>query len=330
MATTPLTLADMISESTPLVAGVLQTLREESQFMDVLPFSDIAAISVKVYQEGSMPNVSWRRIGLDHGSVKGDKPQEITENAFSLGNEIDLDIMYMKDKSARLYDPKVYQTRLITKALARNFTNKAINGLPTDKTNPTGLWYRLVYDLPASQSILAASGGLDISPDSAALAVNTQIFIDQLDQLLYAVTGSLTGGSNVILLANDTSIFRLNSAFRQSGNLSEAKDQLGRVFMEYKGAKIIDMGYQYDEATRIIGNAELANGTALTGGGSTTIYAIKVGKDAFTAWQEYAMIVHPFELQSNKVTYKSVIDWVVGLAVAHPRAVARLYGIIAA
>lgn len=327
MTTTPLTLADYAAEPTPLVAGVAKILREESKFMDVLPFHDAGSLSVKVIREGSMPNVSWRRIGADHGSVKGAKPTEITENAFSIGNEIDVDIAYMKDKSARLYNPMTYQTHLITKAIARNFTDKAINGLPTDKDNPVGLYFRTMNDLPSSQRI---SAGVDISSDNASLSSAIQTYIDKLDELLYAVTDNLNGGEGVYLLTNDTAILRTNAAFRQSGLLKETEDALGRTFLTYKGAQFIDMGLKYDEATRIIGNVELANGTALTGGPATSIYAIKVGKENFTAWQEYGLTVSPPELQSNKVTYKSVIDWVVGLAIAHPRSVARLYGVTAA
>lgn len=330
MATTPLTLADYAAEPEPLVAGVAKVLREESPFMDILPFTDVGALNVKVVKEGSMPSVSWRNIGADHGSVKATKPTEITETAYSLGNEIDVDIAYMKDKSARLYNPMTYQTKLITKAMARNFTNVAINGLPSDQSNPVGLWHRVINDLDSSQNILAKSGGLDISPDASGLAASIQAFIDKLDELLYAVTDNMNGGDGVYILCNDTSLFRVNSAFRQSGLLDETKDTLGRVFKTYKGARFIDMGLKYDESTRIIGNAETAAGTALTGGGCTSMYAIKVGKENFTAWQEYSLTVHAPELQSNKVTYKSVIDWIVGLAIVHPRSVARLYGITAA
>jgi hypothetical protein len=236
----------------------------------------------------------------------------------------------MKDTSAKLYDPRTYQTKMVTKAIARNFTDKAINGLPSDEKNPVGLWYRVKTDFDSSQNILAKSSGLDISPDASGLAANIQAFIDKLDELLYAVTDSFDGGDGVYIAVNDTLLGRINSAFRQSGLLDTSKDALGRVFKTYKGARFIDMGRKYDDSTRIIGNVELADGTALTGGACTTAYAFKVGKEYFTGWQEYALEVGDYELQSNKVTYKQVIDWMIGLAASHPRCIARLYGIIAA
>lgn len=328
--TVPLTLADYAAEPKELVAGVAKVLREESKFMDILPFVDVGALSVKTVREGGMPNVSWRNIGADHGSVKATKPDEVTENAFSIGNEIIVDKVYMKDKSVRLYNPMTYQTQMVTKAISRNFTDKSINGLPGDKSNPVGIWYRVKNDLSSSQNILAGSGGLDISPDATGLAANGQALIDKLDQLLYAVTDNFDGGKGVYILTNDTLIMRINSIFRQSGQLQTNTDALGRKFIEYKGATFIDMGMKYDDATRIMGNVEMADGSALTGGSCTAAYAIRVGKEYFTGWQEYALDVSEPELQANKVTYKSVIDWMVGLAVSHPRSIARLYGIIAA
>ena len=331
MTTLNLTLADYAAEPNALVAGVAKSLTEESRFMDILPFADVGTMSVMIYREGGMPSVSWRNLGASHGSALATKPIELTENAFSVGNEIDVDKAYMKDKSARLVNPMTYQTKMITRAIARNFNNAAINGLPSDQKSPVGLWYRCKTDLAASQNVLAKTSGLDISPDATTLSANGQAMIDKLDELLYSITGSLdAGGNNIYLACNDTLMMRINSIFRQSGLLDSTKDSLGRIFTTYKGAKFIDMGLKYDDTNRIIGNVELADGSAIVGGASTSIYAFKTGKEDFTAWQEYALEVSAPELQADKVTYKSVIDWMVGLAISNPRSVARLYGIIAA
>jgi hypothetical protein len=325
MATLPLSLADYAAEPKPLVAGVANILRKESKIMDILPFPDVAALSINVVREGNMPSVSWRNIGADHSSAKATKPTEVTEEAFSIGNEIDVDKVYMKDKSARLYDPRTYQQNMVVKSIARNFSNVFINGLPSDNSNPVGLFHRNLYDQASSQRI---NGNVDISADASTLSANIQTFIDALDSTLYAVTDSLEGGQGVYVLCNDTLLMRINSIFRQSGLLSTTQDALGRTFMQYKGATFIDMGLKYDESTRIIGNAE--SGTALSGGAATSAYAIKVGREYLTGWQMYGLEVSDWVLQSNQVTYKQVIDWMVGIAMSHPRSVARLYGITAA
>lgn len=325
----PLTLADYATDARPLVAGVAKTLRENSRFMDILPFPDVGSLSVKVVREGTMPNVSWRNIGAAHANLNASKPDEVNEQAFSIGNTVIIDKVYMKDRSPRLYNPLTYQTTMTVKGIARNFCDAAINGLPGDLTRPVGLHHRTMNELPADATI--PGGGLDISPDAVGLAANIQTFFDFLDGVLYQLTDTFDLASNVYLLCNDTVIQRFNSIARQSGLLQTTTDALGRTFMEYKGAKFVDMGRTFDDATRIIGNTELDVPTALVGGDATSIYGIRVGNEYFTAWQEYGLDVSaPMLDPTNQVLFTSVIDWVVGLAVSHPRySVARLHGIVA-
>ncbi|MEN6571402.1 MAG: hypothetical protein ABFD24_06140 [Anaerolineaceae bacterium] len=317
-----MTLADYAVSPKPFLAGVARKLREESTFMDTLNFVTANALAIKVVREGSLPTIAWRNIGNPHGSSKAGQPDEVVERAYSIGNEILFDKTMLMDKTPRIYDPKTYQADQITKAIARTFNDACINGLPSDLLNPVGLWYRLMNDFP-SQMIAA---NLDISSDATGLAANIQSFFDALDSLLYSLTGKLDG-NGVYLYCNDTMLLRYQSIMRQSNQLSTTTDALGRTFTDYKGAKFVDMGYKTDDLTPIINNLE--NGTALTGGAQTSIYAARVGDEYFTGWQEYAMEVFEPELTSDKVTYKQVIDWVPGIAVSHPRSIARLHSITA-
>jgi hypothetical protein len=330
-----LSLYEYANDQRPLVAGVAKILRENSKWMDILPFEDIGALSIKVAREGGMPSLSWRRAGNAHGSVKAVKPTEADEQAYSIGNSIDIDKMYMKDKSPRLYNPLTYQMDMTVKSVARNFTNACINGLPTDLDNPVGLYYRIMNDLPATQRITAdpagASAGLDISPDAASLAANVKSYFDKLDVLIYTVCDSLDAeGKGVYLLMNDTTLLRHQSLARQSGMVQTTTDALGRVWTSYKGAMLVDMGYKDDDATRVIGNVEKLDGTSLTTGTAASIYGTRIAKECLTGWQEYSLDVSDPQLTDDQVTYRSVIDWVVGIAVSHPRSVARLYGVVAA
>lgn len=330
MTTSYLTLADYANDARPLVAGVAKLLRENSRFMDILPFANVGALNVKVVREGGMPSLSWREIGAAHSSAKATKPDEIQERVYSIGNIIGVDKMYMRDTSPRLYNPMTYQTSMTVKSIARHFSDAAINGLPTDETKPVGLWYRVNNDLASTQKI--NGNGVDISSDGASLSTAINTFFDLLDETLYTVTDSFEDAGNVYLLCNDTMIQRYQSIARQSGLLSVTTDAIGRTFNSYKGAKFVDMGRKYDDSTRIIGNAETDAGTALTGGDATSIYAVRVGPEYLTGWQEYGLEVSAPQLdQTNQVLYYSVIDWAVGLALSHPRhSLAQLHGIVAA
>lgn len=326
-----ITLADYNLQPKPLVAGIARILREESPFMDSLHFVDVGALAVQVMREGGMPNISWRRPGQPHGSTKGTKPTLVSEQAFSFGNNVDVDKVYVRDKSPKLYEPRAYWTKATTKAMGREFNDAAINGDPAANVDrPTGLFYRLRNDLPVGQNIDATAAnnnaGLDVSPDATGLAANIQTFFDKLDKLIYALPDHKAD----LLLCNDTLLTRYWSLARQSNLLSTTQDEIGREFYTYKGAKFIDMGFKIDDTSKIIGDAELANGTALAGGGATSVYALRQAPEYFSAWQEYGMDVRDLGEMNDGVTYRTLIDWVIGLAVAHPRSIARLYGIIAA
>lgn len=326
-----LTLTDYASSPSLLVAGVAKILQKDSPFMSKMAFETVAALAVKVIREGKMPTPAWRKIGNPHGSTKGTRPDQVEENAFSFGNMIDVDKAYMKDQSPKFYDPRTYWTDMTVKAMGREFTDATINGDPTvNEDRPTGLFYRVKNHLAASQRLtadpLGGSAGLDVSMDAASLSSNIQILLDKLDLLIYSCAENRAD----MLLMNDTMINRIWSVLRQSGLLKSTTDNLGREWYEYKGATFVDMGFKIDDETRVIGNAETLDGTALTAGTGTSIYALRTGKEFFTTWQEYPMEVEDKGYLDDAVTYRVVVDWVIGLALSHPRSVSRLYGIVAA
>jgi hypothetical protein len=330
-----LTLIEYDADPRPLVRNVVKILRDDSRWMDVLPFENVGSMSIKVIREGGMPSISWRRPGSAHGSNKATLPTEVEETAFSFGNYIDTDKVYRKDKTPRLYDPRTYQTTMTIRAMAREFNDASINGVPTSTDRPVGLWYRVSNDLGSDQRITAdpagSTAGLDISPDATGLAANIATYFSKLDNLLYALTGSVSAsGKGVKLLMNDTLFQRHNAMVQQSGLTDVTKDTIERSWTTYRGAEIIDMGFKIDDSTKIIGNAETLAGTALTGGTGTSIYGVRLGKEYFTGWQEYGLEVDDIGRLDDGVTERILVDWVVGLALSHPRSVARLYGLVAA
>lgn len=317
-----LTLADYSASPKPLISGVADVLREASKIMDVLTFANTGSLSIQVIREAGLPSISWRRAGEDHGSSKG-RVDLVQETAFSFGNYIDVDKVYVKNGNS-LYDARALWTKQTVKSMAFAFNDKFINGVPTsDPDAITGINYRIQNDHSANK---IAGSGLDISPDSAALAANTQTFFDLLDQLLY----DMPEGGSKYLICNKTLLMRYWSLARQAGVLSITKDQLGRELYQYKDATFIDAGYKADQSTQIIGNVENVNGSTLTGGTATSIYGVTVGQEFLTGWQEYGLEVEDIGLLEDGVTYRTLIDWVVGLAVTHPRSLFQLHGIVAA
>jgi hypothetical protein len=88
------------------------------------------------------------------------------------------------------------------------------------------------------------------------------------------------------------------------------------------------LGFKADQTTKIITDTE--NGTALTGGATTSVYAVKFGDEYLNAWQFEPISVEDIGLLENGVSVRTIIDWGIGLYMYNPRSVARLYGVVAA
>ena len=321
-------LADMAklasSDNDTLKLGVVQTFREVSKVMDMMSFTDIGDLQVKLIRAKSFPTPAFRKIGNAYNSTKGDF-ELVEERVYALGGNLDTDKTIERAKG--ILGARAAHEKLQLEAITRMFNHYLINGDPTsDPDGFTGLWYRLVNDLPSTQSIDA---NLDISPTTASTTWKTDI-INALDQLIDACN---EGDCDALLMDRSTRL-RLQAAFKGSGLLATTTDQLNRKFLTYGegGPMLINMGYQRDETstsagTKIIGHAENVGGTALTGGARTSIYAVKFGKDKFNGIQEYGLEVTDKGELDDGVTYRTVVDWPVGMYVAHPRSVARLYDI---
>ena len=314
-----LTLADYAASPKPLMAGVADVLRHASPIMDMLPFVNTGSLSVETLRQAALPSISWRKAGESHGSGKG-RVDLVKEQAYSFGNYIDVDKVYVKQDNS-LYDARALWTKQTVTSMAFEFNNQFINGDPTagDPDVLPGLFWRIKYDLAAAQAVDA--GGIDIT--TAVTAANIQAMLDKLDALLY----EMPEGQADALIMNRQAYLRLQSLFRQSNALPNTTNKLGLTVPSYRGAMLIDAGMKQDQASQIIGNVELANGTALTGGTFSSIYAVRFGTEYLTGWQEYGLEVDDLGLLNDCVTYRTIVDWVIGLGITHPRSVARLYDI---
>ena len=170
---------------------------------------------------------------------------------------------------------------------------------------------------------------LDISPDATTLSANFETFLDDIQKLMHAIEGHKPN----MLLCNDTMYIRMLSCVRQKGLYATTQDNYGRTFVTWGpgGPLIWDMGVKADQSTAIIGNIEATDGSDLTSGGSTSIYAVRLGEEKFlSGFQEYAMDVNDVGLLESGIAYRTVVDWPIGIYHWHPRAMARLVGIVAA
>lgn len=313
------TLADF-EKSAPdnLQKVVVRTWREASPFMDMLRFRTSDNLSEKVLRYTSLPGTSWRSIGESFTNVKVD-PDQVEERLFFLGNNIDVPYEYVKAKS--LVDPRQAMLDAYLKAVAFDFNTYLFRNTPTaDPKGIVGLWYRINNDLGASARFDAA---LDVSPDTGTATWKADM-IDAVDKLLDMVDGN---PSDKVLVMGKTLYRRFQSCLRQSQLLDTTQDQLGRQFLTYGkgGAKIMEAGYQRDQATQILTDVETSY-TSLTSGTKSSMYCIRFGAPYLEGWCQEKPNAEDVGLLESRTAYRTVVRFSPGLFLSHPRAMALAYG----
>lgn len=316
------TLADYeMQQASTITKAVVRTWREASPIMEMLRFQTKNQLEVPFIRWNTLPSVPYRNIGDSFTQAKVD-PQQIKERPYYMGAKIDIAKEYV------LADPttRTNQEKAVALGLACAFNESFINGLPGDQKEPIGLWHRLVNDFAAAQSV--DGGALDMSPDGAG---TTKALFNLIEDGLSRLDSINGMGSDVVMIMNREMKLALESAMRNSGLLQTTVDQIGRKFTTYGngGPKILDIGYDYTGTAPIIDNDELANGSAITGHDCTSIYFVKIGDAYLQGFQQFPVTVRDVGLLEDNVTFRTVIDWAPGFSVVHPRAIARIYGLMA-
>lgn len=323
------TLADFSRlAETPLKKAVIDIFAKESWVMDMMKFQTTGTLSTELIRTKVLPTITARNVGESYTVSKGET-ESLQEKVALLGAYIDIPKEYVRAKN-QITNQRALQTKMFTQSLAYKFNDMFVNGNPvTNSKEMVGLWYRIKSDLAAGQKIDAASGsGLDVSPDASTLSTQQLTLMDKIDALDHAVDGHKADA----FFMNSTMLLRLRAALRANNMLSSTQDRWGRKISTYGegGAPLIDIGLKADQSTMIIGNVEATNGSALTGGSATSIYAVKFGEPYLAGFQFEGIETNDMGLLESGVSYRTIIDWGVGMYFYNPRSVAQLYGIIAA
>jgi hypothetical protein len=314
----------------PLVRAVTNSLRDHGSVLTDLPIRTNPSMKAKgVRWTGDLPTVDWVPLNTEGTTVSG-TPTPFEEQVYILRNYIDVDKALVIDQN-QIVDPRAAQLDHYLRSVAFDVNFKFINNNHNtgDIDAPVGIRKRL--DAPDTYGTRADckidAGAVDMS-QAGMTAATANNFIEFLDQTLWAVNAP--EGDGVTLYMNEVMKRRFARALRllgPNGGFSTAQDQYNRSVDMYKGAVIKDIGYKADQTTRIITTTETATGAADTGGTATSIYAVKYGEGAASAWQMWPLVPTDKGLLENGTVYRTIIDWAVGLYFANTRSIARLYNV---
>lgn len=290
-------------------AAVIATFARSSAWLAGLPFKDIPGNAYAYNQEGVLPGVAFR--GVNESYTPGVGVINPASEALRIaGGDLDVDVAIVKMMGEGV---RSTHESMKAKALAASLTTKLIKGDSTDDPREfDGLQARI----PTSGTQFIAAGTTDAG-DALSLL--------KLDELIDKVAGP-----NKQLWMNKALRRRITAAARTesvSGHISWQPDAFGRQIMHYNDVPIVTPYPDNDGTEPLAFDEEGDLGGTPGGSSSTSIYCVSLGDGYLTGIQNGVMDVRDLgEVQSSPVL-RTRVEWLVGLVVEHPRAIARLGGI---
>lgn len=316
----------------PKVMAITYSLLNAGSVLADIPLITKASLKASgVRFEGDeLPVVDWVKLNVDPTVVTA-TPKAYEAQAYMIRNAIDTDRRLVQDENA-IQDPRAVRLEAYLRSVAYAFNDVFINNTHTagDTDAPVGLRGRLdEYATYGCESELKIDGGAVDLSQGGMTAATANNFLELVDTLLSYL--GAPDGNGVVLYMNDTLLRRFNRAIRVLGagaGFNTVEDAFGRTIERYKGAMVRDIGRKKDQSTRIITTTEDSSGVD---GSSTytSLYGVRYGQDGLFGWQMESLeqSVRDLGLLDNGITYRTVIDWAVGLYQAHTRAVGRIFEI---
>lgn len=292
--------ASKLSKDT-LQRGVIELFARNSAVLELLPFMDIAGNSYKYNIETTLPGVGFRNVNEAYAESTGIVNQA-SEGLVIAGGDVDVDRFIIQTRGD-VNNQRALQTQMKVKALALTWTKYFFDGdIATDPKGFDGLKKRI----QAAQTVEAGANGGNVT-------------IAMLDELIDKVEGS----PDVLYVSKTMRRELKNLLQSHNGYTESAFDAFGKPVMSYGGIpiRVIETDASGNE---ILGFAE-TQGTAPDTG---SVYAVKFGPEQYVSGlQNQGISVRDLGELNEKPVYRTRIEWYNGVAVFHPRAVARLKGV---
>jgi hypothetical protein len=295
--------AGKLGRQDSLKSGIVDIFREGKLYA-AMPQLPVAGTGIHYNQEQTLPGIGFRGVNEAYSESTGIiNPQSEALKIFGGDVDIDLALEAMQGPEIR-----TAQVAMKVKAARLKLEKTLIKGDSTSHVNEfDGLQARIPSG--SSQLIFNADNG-------AALSLSA------LDELIDAVDETV--GSPVLIM-NRTLRRRLSAAARVAsavGNLQYGQDALGRQQYSYNGVPIIDVDYDETGAQILAFNETRGNSSACS-----SIYCVAAGVNGATLITNGGINVRDLGEIDTKPVRRIRVEAYLGMAVFHPRAIARLGGI---
>lgn len=283
--------------------AIIDMFAENSDLVRALPFQDISGEAYVYDQTSKLPSVGFRGVNESYAEGTGVINPEV-ERLRIAGGDLDVDKMLIKTRGG---DIRSQEEGSKVKALSLFLADRMINGDSSVEIREfDGFRKRVTGPQLFPANIGAPSSNSPLSLEALDAA------IDQVD------------GANVLIMSKAMKR-KLTKAARANlgGDIIVDTDQFGFRVTMYNDIPILIVDHNH------LGQRTIDFNEAGPGGGSacTSIYVANFGDGYVTGIQNGEMEVKDLgELQTAPVV-RTRLEWYVGLAVMHGRALARVWGI---
>jgi hypothetical protein len=287
----------------PLARGVIEIFPRTSPVLERLPFFNVNGQAYKYNQEKTLPGIAFRGINESYTESTGIVNPQV-EPLFVLGGISQVDRALVKTQGD-VNSLRATYDAMKAKAAALEYTRAFFKGANAGNPNEfDGLEARCTGTQVINMG--STSGG-------------DALTLDGLDLLLDAVQG----GADALFM-NKTLRRKVSKLVRAAGQAMEmVTDSFGRQLASYAGVPIAVIEQDKDGAEILpFTEANPGGGTAA----SSSIYAVKFGAAEYVSGLQAGMM-DVIDLGLSGIFYQTLIEWITGMGIFHPKAAARLRGI---
>lgn len=284
--------------------AIIEMFAGSTELNAVIPFMDLPGGSYSYSQEAKLPNIGFRGINEGYTASIG-VINPMVETLKIAGGDLDVDKALIK-----MHGPgtRSVQEEMKVKAFGQTITDAFINGDATDGVSFDGLRRRVT-----GYQLLTANE--DQPDDSNTLSLAT------LDEAIDRVQGP----THIIMDSRMRNLLtRAAKTSTVGGDLQYDKDDFGRRVAYYNDLPILITG-DNQHGERILDFNELGvDGTANTG----SIYVVAFGEGKVKMLQNGTLEVTDLGEVDDKPVLRTRVEWLVGMAIEHGKAVSRIHSII--
>lgn len=286
--------ASKLSNDT-LVAGVIETMAQESPVLQRLPFIEIAGNGLTYNREDSAPTAAFYDVG---DTWNEDTPtfEQATAVLKILGGDADID-NFLKTTRSNVQDLEAAVVQLKARAVQTLFDDTFVNG--DEGSDPNS------FD---GIDALATAG------QTVSMGANGDVLtLEKLDELV----DKIRGGKPDLLLMSRRTRRELNVLARTSGTFLEAdRDDFGSMMQFYDGIPIGVNDYIADDQT--VG----------TSNDCSTVYAVQFGEGALSGLTAPGgLTVERVGSLETKDASRIRVKWYASVALFNTVKLAKLIGI---